>query len=76
MKISDFLIEKPVQSSWISDLYFNRPNGILSMRLKNGKTYMIPGSTRYGFDRWSSAPSPGKFFHGNIRGKKNINRIN
>lgn len=75
MKISEFLTEKSVTSSWISDLFFNRPNRVLTLRLKNGRTYSIPNTSRYGFDRWSTASSPGKYYHAAIRGKKQLTRI-
>lgn len=75
MKISQFLAEKPVQSTWISDLTYNRPNRILVMRLSNGRSFAIEGIPRSLFDRWSITPSKGSFFHTNVKDRYKIYRI-
>ena len=51
MRAIEFLTEKPVESAWITDLTYNRPNKIITMRLSNGKSYSIPGATRTTFER-------------------------
>lgn len=75
MKISEILLEKPVQSTWISDLTHNRPNKVLTMRLSNGKSFSIPGITRTMFERWSRAPSKGQFWHRYIKDVYKATRI-
>ena len=75
MKASEILCEKPVESAWITDLTYNRPNKIITMRLSNGKSYSIPGATRTTFERWVNAPSKGKFFHERIKDTFRSKRI-
>jgi len=75
MRLSEFLIEKQVESAWISDLTHNRPNKVLTMRLSNGKSFSIPGITRTMFERWTRSPSKGSFFHQFIKDKYRVNRI-
>jgi KTSC domain len=69
------LTEKPVESTWITDLVYNRPNKVLTMRLSNGVSYSIPNITRTTFDQWTKTPSKGQFFHDRIKDKFNIKRI-
>ena len=75
MRIAELLLEKPVQSTWITNLTHNRPNKVLTMRLNNGKSYSIPGITRRTFEQWTNSPSKGKFFHKYIAGKFKATRI-
>lgn len=75
MRAEEFLIEKPVMSSWISDLTYNRPNRTLTMRLGNGKSYSIPGITRSTFEQWSKTPSKGRYFHDRIKASYDVKRI-
>jgi len=75
MRAAEFLIEKPVESSWIVDLRFSRPSKTLTMRLSNGREFRIPGMTRTTFERWTNAPSKGRFFHTNIKDRYQVNRI-
>lgn len=75
MRLNQILNEKPVESSWITDLIYNRPNKVLTLRLSNGRSYSVPGCTRSMFERWVKSPSKGRFFHNFIRGKYNIERI-
>lgn len=69
------LREKKVQSTWITDLTYNRPNKVLTMKLSNGTSYSIPGITRATFDQWTKTPSKGQFFHDRIKDKFKINKI-
>jgi KTSC domain len=69
------LREKKVQSTWITDLTYNRPNKILTMRLSNGVSYSIPGITRTTFEQWTKTPLKGTFFHDRIKDKFNVKRI-
>lgn len=71
----DLITEKAVQSSWITDITYNRPNRVLTMRLSNGRTYSIPGIQRGMFDRWTASPSKGIFFHQQIKDRYQVNRI-
>lgn len=75
MRAIEFLTEKPVESSWITDLTYNRPNKVLTMRLSNGRSFSIPAVTRSMFTRWANAPSKGRFFHDQIRDKYQVSRI-
>ena len=75
MRAVEFLVEKPVESSWIVDLRFNRPKKILTMHLSNGRAFTIPNITRTTFERWTNAPSKGRFFHTNIKDRYQVNRI-
>jgi hypothetical protein len=75
MRITEILLEKPVESSWIVNISHNRPNKVITLRLNNGTAYSIPGITRTTFEQWTKAPSKGRFFHSRIRGKHPINKI-
>jgi hypothetical protein len=75
MRAVEILNEKPVQSSWITDLLYNRPNKTITMRLSNGKAYSIPGITRTGFERWVKSPSKGQYFQEKIRDTYQVRRI-
>ncbi len=73
--MKNILNEKPVRSAWITDLIYNRPNNVLTMKLSSGSVYSISGITRTLFERWVNSPSKGKFFHNNIKEKYQVNRI-
>lgn len=75
MKVTEFLTEKPVQSTWITNLTYNRPNKKLTMMLSNGRVFLIPNINRRTFDRWTTSPSKGQFFHNFIKDKYVITRI-
>ena len=75
MKIEEILNEKRVESSWIIDLTYNRPNRRLTMNLANGTVYTINNISRSTFDRWTLSPSKGLFFHNNIKDVYPIKRI-
>ena len=75
MRAAEILNEKPVESTWITDLVYNRPNRVLTMRLSNGVSYSIPGITRTMFERWTKAPSKGFFFHQNIKDTYQVRKI-
>lgn len=67
MRAVEFLCEKAVESSWITNLTHNRPNKTVTMRLSNGRTFSIPGITRTMFEQWTNSPSKGKFWHDRIK---------
>jgi len=75
MRAFEILNEKAVESTWITNLTYNRPNKIVTMRLSNGKTYSIPNVTRTVFERWINSPSKGKFFHDRIKDTYRSKRI-
>ena len=75
MRIAELLLEKPVESSWITNLSHNRPNNTLTMTLANGRSFSIPGITRRTFEQWTKSPSKGRFFHNYITGKFQVNRL-
>jgi len=74
MKVADVLTEKPVESTWITDLVYTRPTKTLTMRLSDGKSYKIPGISRATFETWYKANSKGKFFHNFIKNKYQVTR--
>lgn len=75
MRIHELLLEKPVQSTWITNIAHNRSNKVITMKLSNGKAFSIPGVTRTTFEQWTRSPSKGRFFHQKIKGRYNITRI-
>lgn len=75
MRAAELLNEKQVDSAWISDLVYNRPNKVLTMRLSNGVSYSIPGISRTMFERWLKSPSKGFFFHQNIKDIYQVRKI-
>jgi len=75
MRATELLNEKPVESSWITDLIYNRPNKTVTMRLSNGMSYSIPGITRTTVERWIKSPSKGRYFQEKIRDTYQVSRI-
>jgi len=78
MQIREILNEVKVQSSWISNLTYNRPNKVITWRLNqrnNHREYAIPFISRTMFDRWKAAPSKGQFYHKHIKGVYDIIRL-
>lgn len=75
MRLDEFLLEKHVDSTWIVNIMHNRPNKTITMRLSNGRAFSIPGITRTTFEKWTKAPSKGRFFHQNIKNKYKVTRI-
>lgn len=75
MQIKEILSEKSVESSWITDLTFNRSGKILTMRISNGKYYTIRNITRTIFERWVLSPSKGQFFQNFIRDNYPVKRL-
>jgi hypothetical protein len=75
MRYIEFICEKPVQSTWITDLTHNRPNRVLTMRLSNGKSFSINGINRGMFERWTRSPSKGQFWHKFVKGNYIVKRI-
>ena len=75
MRAAEILNEQPVQSAWISDLTYNEPNHVLTMRLSNGNTYSILDIDKDVYEQWLKAPSKGFFFHNNIKDTYQVNKI-
>lgn len=75
MRAYEILNEKPVKSDWITDLIYNRPNKVLTMRISNGRSFSIPNITRSTFEKWVKSPSKGHFFHEYIKDNYNIKRL-
>jgi KTSC domain len=75
MRLAELLFEKPVQSTWISDISHNRPGKVLTLKLSNGKSFSIQGISRTTFEQWARSPSKGKFFHLHINGRYKVNRL-
>lgn len=74
MKTAELLKEKPVESTWITDLIYTRPTKTLTMRLSDGKSYKIPGISRATFETWTKSNSKGQFFHNFIKNKYQVTR--
>lgn len=75
MRAFEIITEKPVESTWITDLTYNRPNRVSTMRISNGRSFSISGITRNMFERWNKAESKGQFYHQHIKDVYNIKRI-
>jgi hypothetical protein len=75
MRADEILNEKAVESSWITNLTYNRPNRVITMRLSNGKSFSIPGTSRATFEQWTKSGSKGKYFHDKIKNTYRVNRI-
>lgn len=69
------LNEKPVESTWITDLIYNRPNKVLTMRISNGRSFSVTNISRTMFEKWVKANSKGQFFHQHIKDTYNIKRL-
>lgn len=69
------LQEKPVLSSWITDLVQTRKTRSVVMTLNNGRKYKIDNMSRYKFDLWNRAESKGKFWHQYVKKNHNVTRI-
>jgi hypothetical protein len=75
MRLAELLMEVKVDSSWISELVYNRPNKILTLKLLSGRTYLVYNVSRRLFDKWKMAPSRGRFWHLFIKMKYRVVRI-
>jgi hypothetical protein len=75
MKLTEILLEKEVQSSWLGDLTNNRDFKYVIMTTGRGTAYAVLGISRHMFDRWHNAPSKGKFWHMNIKDKYKTVRV-
>lgn len=75
MRASEIITEKPVISGWITDIVYNRPNKVVTMRVSTGRSYSIPGITRTGFEKWVNSSSKGIYFHNFIKDNYRITRI-
>lgn len=88
MKISDIITENDilteiaVDSSWVTSVAQTRQGRIdkvVRMRTqgkdKVNREYEIFPMTRTRFEQWRDAPSIGRFWHENVKGKYNIRRI-
>lgn len=69
------LQEKPVLSSWITNLVMTRKTNSVVMTLNNGRKYRIDNFSRYKFDLWNKAGSKGKFWHQYVKRNHNVTRI-
>lgn len=75
MRIIEILNEKRVDSAWISNITYSRPDRVITMKLSNGKIYSIFGISRTIFERWFRSNSKGQFFHRYIKNVYQIKRI-
>jgi hypothetical protein len=69
------LLEKPVLSSWITNLVQTRKTRTVVMTLNNGRKYRIENMSRYKFDQWHRSPSKGKFWHQYVKNRHNVTRV-
>lgn len=70
MKISELLLEKYVDSSWMSEITYNRKRKIAKWKtFSRGveRIYYIHGIGRAEVEKWWASESKGKYFHANIR---------
>lgn len=77
MLLSEILLEKEVDSSWLVDISYNREKKIARFTTNYGgkqTNYYILGMSRREFDKWHNAPSQGKFFHKFVKGFYDIKR--
>lgn len=78
LEVTDKITEKRVESSWLYDISYSRKRKIVQMTVKNGvssSTYYVKGVSRHMFDKWHRSASKGKFFHYNIKGFYNIEKV-
>jgi hypothetical protein len=75
MRVSELLNEKPVESTWITDLRYSRANKLLTMSLSNGRRFTFSGITRATFEQWTKAPSIGRYYHQKIKNNYPATRI-
>ena len=75
MLVEQILTEKPVVSSWIADVAYNRTTKVARMTLGNGRKYDIEGISRREFDKWHGAGSKGKFWHFYVKGFYSVKRV-
>ncbi len=59
----------PVESSWLSDIAYYEPLGMLEFRLKNGKEYGFANVPASIFTGLMTAKSKGQFYNNKIRNK-------
>lgn len=68
--------EKPVISSWISDLTLVKGRtGDVTMSLGNGRRYSVKAVGQDMYNSWIAAASKGKFWHENIKNKFQVIRL-
>lgn len=75
--LNEILFEKPVDSSWLVDISYNRKTNTARMITQHrGRqtVYYITGISRREFDKWHKAPSQGKYWHKHINGYYDVKR--
>lgn len=75
MKLNEILCEDPVQSSWIGDITLQRTGANVTMKLNNGRRYLVKGVREPLFRKWLASESKGKFWHQNIKGRHMVQRL-
>ncbi len=75
MRWAEIMTEAEVESSWISNITYNRPNRTLTLTLGDGKVYKVSRIPRTMYDKWRVSPSKGKFFHDAVKGKYPVSRL-
>jgi len=66
---------QPVASSWIAALKYNPLGPTAYMRVKSGKEYTFGEMDFATFKAWLLAPSKGKYFDKNLKGRYTISRF-
>ena len=77
-EITEFLVEKQVESSWLYDISYSRKKKTIRMVIRKPtqiSSYDILNVSRHVFDKWHRANSKGKFFHSFIKGFYDIKRV-
>lgn len=89
MLVKEILLEKPVDSSWLVDISYNRKTKVARMTVTSGnvnghprteyennfRVYDIHNISRREFDKWHAAPSQGKYWHKFIAGFYDVTRV-
>lgn len=76
MRAHEFITEARVKSSWIARVeYSSAPARTLTLVLKNGRMYKVPGVSKSFYDKMIANPSKGKYYHQFIKDRYLVNRV-
>lgn len=74
MRAHEFITEVKVKSSWIDRInYEPYPTKVLTLTLKNGRSYRIPNIEPGVYQQFVTRPSKGKYWHQFIKGRYRVN---
>jgi KTSC domain len=76
MRAHEFIAEGKVKSSWIARVeYSGAPSRTLTIVLKNGNVYTVPGISQNFYNRMLTNPSKGKYYHQFIKDKYKLTKV-